>query len=510
MNVLINVTKIEDTGFAVEARAYVKGINMRGRLSSVCAGLLVLLVMVTSGCEYVRPIPNVPLEKWDPKGGYRFTNVAPPESDNTDSLLFVAAFSGGGTRASTLAFGALRELAHQQIVWEGKKKRLLDELDVIHALSGGTFTGGYYALFRDQIFHDFEHRFLRKDWEAELKDRILRSPSNWIRLWSPYFGRAHIMAELLNEALFEHKTYADLAALRQRPMLIIHASDMATLARFEFTQLQFDFICSDLSQLPIADASAASAALPLVLSPISLKNFSNKCGYEAPAWLAQAKRGGRIGAQRANELLSFMDAEKRPYIHLLDGGLSDNLALRGIIEGSGLQGSFEKLLIAAGVKNIKKFVILAVNAETSPDVMEFRSDHIPVISKAMSSMIDIPINRYSFDTTTLISMGVAKWQDELKLKARNPDSPFAPGADIYFINASLSEIVDPDERIALMKIPTTLYLTDQQIDSLVMVASKLIRGNKEFQRLMKDIAAPPDGSATVLRNEKVGEGQTSN
>jgi len=464
---------------------------MRRRLKGVWTSLLFLVVGVIVGCEYVRPIPNAPLEKWEPNAGYRFTNVARPDSENTDSLLFVAAFSGGGTRASTLAFGALRELANHQIVWEGKNKRLLDELDLIHALSGGTFTGGYYALYGDQIFHDFEYRFLRKDWESELKARILRSPSNWIRLWSPYFGRAHIMAELLDEALFDRKTYADLAALRQRPMLIIHASDMATLARFEFTQLQFDFLCSDLSKLPIADASAASAALPLVLSPISLKNFSNQCGFQAPAWLARAKRGGRIGAQRANELLSYMDAEKRPYIHLLDGGLSDNLALRGIIEGSGLQGNFEKLLIAAGVKNIKKFVILAVNAETSPDVLEFRSDHIPVISKAMGSMIDIPINRYSFDTTTLISMGVEKWRDDLRLKPRNPDSPFAPEADIYFINASLSEIVDPDERVSLMKIPTTLYLKDEQIDRLVMAASKLIRGNKEFQRLMQDIQAKP-------------------
>jgi len=489
--------------FGEGLRPDLEEMNMRRRVRSVCAGSLLLLFAVVSGCEYVRPIPNVPLEKWEPDGGYRFTNVAPPDAENSDSLLFVASFSGGGTRASTLAFGALRELAHQQIIWEGKKKRLLDELDLIHALSGGTFTGGYYAIFRDQIFHDFEHRFLRKDWDTELRERILRSPSNWIRLWSPYFGRAHIMAELLNEALFEHKTYGDLAALRQRPMLIIHASDMATLARFEFTQFQFDFICSDLSQLPIADASAASAALPLVLSPISYKNYSNQCKYVAPAWLEQAKKGGRIGAQRANELLSYLDPEKRPYIHLLDGGLADNLALRGIIEGSGVQGSFEKLLTLARVKNVKKLVILSVNAETSPDVMEFRSDHIPVISKAMGSMIDIPINRYSFDTTTLITIGVERWKAELKTKPRTADSPWAKDAEIYFINASLSEVEDPDERIGLMKIPTTLYLKDEQIDRLVLAASKLIRQNKEFQRLMKDIAAPPDGS-NMAQNEPSG------
>lgn len=464
---------------------------MKQRYAGRSLWCVAILFLLCAGCEYVRPTLNEPLEKWDPKGGYRFTNVAGPDSDNTDSLILLAAFSGGGTRASTLAFGVLRELAHQEIMWEGKRKRLLDELDVIHALSGGTFTGGYYALYRDRIFHDFEFRFLRKNWEGELKERVFKSPSNWFRLWSPYFGRAHLMAELLDEALFDHKTYADLAALHQRPMLIIHASDMATLSRFEFTQFQFDFLCSDLSKLPIANASAASAALPLVLSPISLKNYSNKCGYQVPEWLAQAKRGGRVGAQRANELLSYVDSEKRPYIHLLDGGLSDNLALRGIIENSGVQGGFEKLLIAAGVKNIKKFVILTVNAETSPDVMEFRSDHIPAISRAMSSLIDIPINRYSFDTTTLIKMGVENWKTQLALKPRPPGSPFAEQADIYFINASLSEIQDPDERISLMKIPTTLYLADEQIDRLITTAAKLIRNDKEFQRLMKDIQAPP-------------------
>jgi len=137
-------------------------------------------------------------------------------------------------------------------------------------------------------------------------------------------------------------------------------------------------------------------------------------------------------------------------------------------------------LIAAGVKGIKKFVILEVNAETAPDVLEFRSDHVPVISKALSSMIDIPINRYSFDTTTLVRLGVEKWRDDLKLKPRNADSPFAPDADIYYIEASLNQIDDPDERLSLMKIPTTLYLTDEQIDRLILAATKLIRGDKDF------------------------------
>lgn len=460
-----------------------------GRLFGLLATVVILVIL--QGCSYVKPTPNEPLTQWDPASGYRFRNLMPPDSANTDGLLIVAAFSGGGTRASTLSFGVLRELAQQQITWEGKQKRLLDELDVIFALSGGTFTAGYYALRGDQIFHDFEARFLRKDWESELKSRILRSPSNWIRLWSPYFGRAHLMAEILDESLFEGATYGDLLKRNERPWLAIHASDMATLSRFEFHQMQFDLICSDLSRLPLAWASASSAALPLVLSPISLKNYAGQCGYQMPPWLTEEKKKGGLGAQRANELLSYQDIKKRPNIHLLDGGLSDNMALRALIEGASVMGGLENFLKQGNLKGVRKFVVLAVNAETAPDVLEYRSDHIPVVSRAMGAMVDLPINRYSFDTVTLLRQGVENVRLKLRTTKRAPDSPFSPDADIYFINASLSEVDDPDERQALMKIPTTLYLKDPQIDRLLLAASRLIRNDPEFQRLMRDLQPSP-------------------
>lgn len=73
------------------------------------------------GCEYVRPTLNVPLAKWDPQYGSRFVNLAPPEEGNSDSLFIIASFSGGGTRASTLAFGVLRELLTSKL--SGKASR---------------------------------------------------------------------------------------------------------------------------------------------------------------------------------------------------------------------------------------------------------------------------------------------------------------------------------------------------------------------------------------------------
>ena|SRR5688572_31683 len=455
-----------------------------------CAALIVFLAL--AGCEYVRPTLNAPLNEWKPEHGYRFQNLAPPDEGNSDSLFVVAAFSGGGARASALAFGALRELARQPITWEGKEKRLLDELDVIYALSGGTFIGAYYTLFGDRIFHDFEYRFLRKDWESELKSRILKSPSNWFRLWSPYYGRIHIMADMLDEALFDGKTFGDLVQQRRRPGLLIHASDMATLARFEFFQPQFDLLCSDLSQLPVARASAASAALPLALSPITLKNYAGQCEYQPPPWLRTASKSTNIfRKQRARELLSYTNKEKRPYVHLLDGGLSDNVALRGILEGVGVTGGLEDVFKNAGVKHVKKLVILSVNAETIPDLKIYRSDEIPVFSRAFSSLVDIPINRYSADTLLLLRYAVKQWSNDIRSRPPGMKGVLAEDAEIYFINATFSAVEDPVEQEYLMRIPTTLYLTDEQIDHLFMAASRLIHKDPDFQRLIHDLERRP-------------------
>ena len=154
-------------------------------------------------------------------------------------------------------------------------------------------------------------------------------------------------------------------------------------------------------------------------------------------------------------------------------------------------GGLEHMLKEGNLKGIRKFVVLAVNAETSPDVLEYRSDHIPVVSRAMGAMIDLPINRYSFDTVILVRQGVENARLKLRTTPRPADSPFAPDADIYFINASLSEVADPDERQALMKIPTTMYLADSHIDRLLLAASRLMRNDPEFQRLMRDLQTSP-------------------
>lgn len=102
--------------------------------------------------------------------------------------------------------------------------------------------------------------------------------------------------------------------------------------------------------------------------------------------------------QCGKELLSYLDVEKRPYIHLLDGGLSDNMALRGILEGAAVVGGLQQIIKNAGIKTIHKLVFLAVNAETSPEVKEYRSDHIPSESRWILALSSDCVESVNFDS----------------------------------------------------------------------------------------------------------------
>lgn len=449
--------------------------------------LLIGCAILLLGCEYVRPTMNAPLAHWDPAYGYRSTNLPPSKTGSSDGLFIVASFSGGGARASALSYGVLQELARTPITWEGRQKRLVDELNIINAVSGGSFTAVYYALYGDRIFRDFETHFLRKDWESELRSRIFRSPSNWLRLWSPYFGRAHIFAELLDEALFNGHTFGDLLARHQRPIINLHASDMASLSRFEFNQRQFNIICSDLSQLPLSVAAASTSALPLLLSPISMTNYAGQCGFQPPARLVE-ERPTAWGRQRARELRSYLDAKQRPYIHLLDGGLSDNIGMRSVLETTALFGDLESTFQMLGAKNIRKLVYLMVSAETAPDITQYQLNDIPGLRRVSQALIDIPINRYSTDTLQLMNHAIQQWRLQLRQRPDNLPSIFTPDADIYFINASLTEVTDPEEEARLMNIPTNLALTNEEVDHLLQAGSRVLRDNPEFHRLIQDLA----------------------
>jgi NTE family protein len=246
----------------------------------------------------------------------------------------------------------------------GRPVRLLDEVDCVSAVSGGSFTAAYYALYGDKIFKNFPEKFLYRNIQRHLMLKVL-NPLNGARLPSPYFNRSDLAAEFYDQTLFEGKTFGDLLARKRRPFLLLNATHLQLGARFTFTQDRFDDLGSDLLRFPIARAVAASSAFPFLLSPISLKNFPDPEGLPpAPSTEdlhAQYYLNRRL-YEAAKQSSSYRDKSAHEYVHLMDGGLADNIGLRVISDE--FRRGFIRERINSGA--MKKLVIIAASARVAP------------------------------------------------------------------------------------------------------------------------------------------------
>jgi NTE family protein len=447
--------------------------------------------MAASGCVHY-PV-NKPLGQVDPQAGYRGRNLTDPEND--DQLLLLLTFSGGGTRAAAFSYGVLETLRDTPVQVHGRERRLLDEVDWISGVSGGSFTAAYYGLFRDRIFEDFEARFLKKDVQGDITRATLFNPINWGKLVSAYYDRSDLAADYYDEHVFEGKTFGDLLA-RKEPMIVINATDMVHGTRFSFIQDVFDAICSDLSTFPVARACAASSAVPLVLSPITLRNHAGKCGFQLPPAIAQAMQPPRDVTSRrldlANNMMPFLDSKKKPYIHLVDGGVADNLGLRAALERITLMGDTWTTLKYARMENVHKIVFVVVNAETEIDDKWDRWEKVPPFGAMLDSYSSIAIERYNMETISLLSESFPRWANEIR-RGRCGSGPVSTGPgscgdiEFYLVQVRFDASNDEAERSFLKRLPTSFVLKPEEVDKLRDAARRILSESGEFQRFLRDL-----------------------
>ena len=243
-------------------------------ISRALAFPIAAAALALAGCSAVVPI-NPPIERVDLASGYRMARLIKREQRrNHPEAMVLLAFSGGGTRAAALSYGVLEELHRTPITVGGQpepERSFLDEVDLITGVSGGSFTALAYALYGERLFTEFEPRFLKRDVQSELIERAL-SPRNWGALASAGFGRSELAADYYDEILFGGATFGDLLKRRDAPAALVTGTDLSTGARFEFSQEQFDRMCSDLGPVRLARAAATSSAVPVVLSPVTWVN----------------------------------------------------------------------------------------------------------------------------------------------------------------------------------------------------------------------------------------------
>lgn len=442
-----------------------------------------LAALLIAGCAHVPP--NAPLAHHQPGRGYRYPPpVAAGQAANADSLLVILTFSGGGTRAAAFSFGVLEALREKTIYWQGEERRLLDEVDIIAAVSGGSVAAAHYALYGERSLDTFAEDFLERDVQGALLARTLL-PRNLFRLLSPRFGRSDLLAEYLDHNLFDGATFTDLQG--KRPYVMISATDISLGIPFTFTQGQLDLLCTDLARFPLARAVAASSAVPVLLTPVTLRNHGG-CAYEEPPWVAEALEGAVAARRRrrAAAVRSYLDVEARPYIHLLDGGLADNLGLQSLFDGIFSLGNDCELVELLQLDRVRRVLLVAVNAVTELDRSADQRPRGPSLAQIIWAAANVPIDRHSFQTLDTLKSWLGSWSQEVA-------ACLPPGTtiDTFPVVVNFDAIADARTRDALKRVPTGLYLPADTVTALRRAAGLALTSAAELRRFLATGEAAP-------------------
>lgn len=458
-------------------------IKVWHRLSLILSRLSIAMAsFLLMGCsERIWNQPSTDIERTT-ENRYDFRNGLP---ENSDDIFVVLAFSGGGTRAAALSYGVLEKLRDTPVTIEGKERRLLDEVDVITSVSGGSYTAAYYGLFGDKIFEKFASDFLYEDWQSRLL-RLGLSPKNLLSISRSNYNRGDLVAKDLNLNLFGQKSFADMST-GNLPYIILNASDLNNAITFSFTQQQFDFLCSDLSNYPVANAVMASSSVPGIFAPIALRNFSD-CPQRHQPWVDDALRqedhlSRNYGIARA--LKRYSSPNRMPVLRLVDGGVTDNLGVRGSMmspvnqygDVPNMAGAFSP----EQLRSVKRVLVIVANAQTYPEHKWSLNGEDPGLLETISASSQTALGTLNNETISLAKKEFLQWGDHVNAQ-RDPNDP---QVEVHFSILTFDQIKDKDQRAKFDAMPTTFHLQPEQVDELRALSGSLLEQSTEFQTFRK-------------------------
>lgn len=456
----------------------------------VIARMAALLVL--AGCASVR---NEPVNKSVSDVGAAAA-IGRNDPAYADDLLLGLSFSGGGTRAAAFSFGVLTELDRSRVRRGQETVSLLDHLDFISAVSGGSVTAAYYGLKKRAAFEDFREKFLLRDAEESLDVQLdLLSVS---RALGGGINDTTRFPRWLDDNLFHGATLAEFRETR-RPRIWINAADIYNRTPFIFGAPAFRTICSDINSYPISNAVAASAAVPVVFAPVVIKTNPQDCDSQLPPWVERARHNPKA----APLLKAFADGLARyrngevPYIKLLDGGLVDNFGISGFtIARLSSETPYGPLTPRQAV-TLRRLLFLVVDSGRGPGGDWVNKVEGPGGADLVMAAADTAVDAGVRVGYTVLENTQNEWQAALVrwrcgLSAAQRREYGAPPnwncRDLKFFIGRLNfDQLDPERAQRLNAIPTRFKLPAADVDLLIDAGAASLRSNDVFKAFLASL-----------------------
>ena len=250
---------------------------------------------------------------------------------------------------------------------------------------------------------------------------------------------------------------------------------------------------------------AASAAFPLVFSPIVLEAHREGCAYTEPDWLTAARFNPEASSAmraHAQALESYADPERVKFVKLLDGGITDNFGTTGLaVERARAETPFAPLSPEEAVR-MRRMLFLVANAGVERDYSWTQRLPGPggvqlAMSIANSSMS--AATRTGYDAMRLI---LRDWERDLidyrcglslsEVRRLRGSSSGWDCRDLkLFIGQISFEGLDDPMKAELDTIPTRLRLEEDQVDLVIEAGRLATRMNAEFNGFLASVGGAP-------------------
>ena len=451
---------------------------------------LLLTLTVLAGCAAWNKPLNQPLQ------GENAPLVDVTSASIGDGELYVGlAFSGGGMRASAFAFGMLQELQAQ----DGAAAGLLDHVRLVSGVSGGSVTAAQFGLNGPAGLAGYRERYLITDAETYMANSAL-NPVTIVKGLSGGANNRNTFARYLDEVLYHGATFGDLRA-RSRIKTWINATDMANNTPFLFAPETFDALCSDLSRLPISEAVAASAAFPLVFSPIVLEAHQTSCDYREPDWLTAARYNPEATAAmkaHGRALESYANPEEVKFVKLLDGGITDNFGTTGLaVERARAQAAYAPMTPEEAVK-LKRMLFLVANAGVEQDFSWTQKVAGPGGVNLGMSIATASMSAATRSGYDAMRAALKTWQEDLvewrcalpvgEVRKLRGSLDGWDCADVkLFVGQASFEGLPAPMRAELNQVPTRLKLKTAQVDLVIEAGRLATRATPEFNGFLASL-----------------------
>ena len=453
-----------------------------------CASLLVACAQVIHNEPINQPlVPGAPLAA---ELGSGTADV------NTDDTIIALSFSGGGTRAAAFAFGVLNGLEETPAPGVAPGSSLLDRVDFVTGVSGGSVLAAYYGLKKRKALLDFKQRFLLRNAEENLQMNL--SLLNIAKGLQGGVNDPTVFPRWLDDNLFEHATFKSLLYQR-RPYIWINASDVYNRTPFIFGRVAFGALCSDLSSYPISTAVAASAAVPVIFAPVVIEGYAGHCPIPLPPWVDRVRANADsppLLRLFANAMARYHSGEVR-YVKLLDGGMVDNYGLAGFTIARLLSTTPYGPLEPQQAVRLRRLLFVVADSGRAPSGAWAQTVEGPSGVNLITAASDTATESGAVGSYSAFQDAMADWQEALinwrcKLSAAERHNLGAPAGwscrDVkIFLGRLAFDQLGPQRAAQLNAIETAFKLSPGQVELAIAAGRDALKTSSVFNAFLTSI-----------------------